>query len=243
MRAVIGAAVRTGTFPGLEGHGPAGPAPGTTAAGTGLAADASAANLPVAPGVGPAIAPPRERFRAALEKLAGVVHEARTAADAAAIVARIAAERQARTLLAWSDEAIGVPGLFEALASHGLDTVDPELPQQGPNRPPALERLASLTIGLTGADYALADTGSLVLVSGPGRPRLASLLTPVHIAILRPHRFLDSIETLFNEHPELVGRGSNLVCITGPSRTADIEHTLSRGVHGPGDVHAILMGD
>ena len=130
-----------------------------------------------------------------------------------------------------------------ALAAHGLDTIDPELPQQGPDRQPALDRLASLAIGLTGADYALADTGSLVLVSGPGRPRLASLLTPVHIAIVRPHRFLDSIETLFVEHPELVERGSNLVCITGPSRTADIEHTLSRGVHGPGEVHVILMSD
>jgi L-lactate dehydrogenase complex protein LldG len=94
---------------------------------------------------------------------------------------------------------------------------------------------------VTGADAALSLTGSIVITSGPGRPRLASLLTPVHVAIVRVGTIVDTLPTLIAARPELVTRGSNFVCITGPSRTADIEHTLSRGVHGPGEVHVILV--
>jgi L-lactate dehydrogenase complex protein LldG len=246
MREVIGAAVKKGSFPGLE---PPGSSPGASGhADSSLAhtgsppgrsegGEASAAILPVAP------LPPAARFRAALEALAGLAHEAASVADAAAIVARIAAAHDARVLLSWDEEAIGLPGLADALAAHGLSSIDPEVPQRGPGRQPALEALAAIRVGLTGADVALADTGTIVLAAGPGRPRLASLLVPVHIAIVRPDRFLDSIETLFTVRPELAAQGSNLVCITGPSRTADIEHTLSRGVHGPGEVHAILMAE
>ena len=80
-----------------------------------------------------------------------------------------------------------------------------------------------------------------MLATGPGRPRMASLLVPVHVAVLRVDRLVDSISTLLATRGDLVAAGSNLVAITGPSRTADIEHTLSRGVHGPGEVHVILL--
>jgi L-lactate dehydrogenase complex protein LldG len=82
-----------------------------------------------------------------------------------------------------------------------------------------------------------------VVASGPGRPRLASLLTPVHFAIVRHQDIVASLRALVRARPALVTAGSNFVAITGPSRTADIEHTLSRGVHGPGEVHVILVSD
>ena len=65
---------------------------------------------------------------------------------------------------------------------------------------------------------------------------------PVHIAVVDRSRMMRSLPDLLLSRPELATAGSNLVCITGPSRTADIEHTLSRGVHGPREVHVILVG-
>jgi L-lactate dehydrogenase complex protein LldG len=244
MREVVGRAVRTGLFPG--GTGPHAPEPGhQDPPGTN---DAGVDTLPTAaiPGTASAAAPaaglpPRARFRAALESVAGVVHEAQTVDQVADIVAALAERLGTRQLLAWSEEAMAVPGLAAALEARGLSAVDPDVPQAGDGRAPQLGTLAALPLGLTGADAGLAVTGSVVLASGPGRPRLASLLVPVHVAVLRAERLVDSIATLLATRPDLVAAGSNLVAITGPSRTADIEHTLSRGVHGPGEVHVILF--
>jgi L-lactate dehydrogenase complex protein LldG len=260
MREVIGRAVRTGLFPGAggspahghdhghdhghehaEAHEPGHqPTTGTN--------DAGVDTLPTAAIQGTAsVAPPatglprRERFRAALEALAGVAHDARSIDDVVEVIAGLAARLGATTLLAWSDDAIGVPGLHAALAARGLMAVIPDIPQSGPERDAKLVELAALPLGLTGADAGLADTGSVVVASGPGRPRMASLLVPVHVAVLRVDRLVDSISGLLATRGDLVAAGSNLVAITGPSRTADIEHTLSRGVHGPGEVHVILL--
>jgi L-lactate dehydrogenase complex protein LldG len=240
MREVIGRAVRTGLFPG-------GVAPHAHDHGT---HDAGVDTLPTAaiPGTASVAAParglpPRERFRAALESIAGVVHEARTTGDVVEIVAGLAARLGATALLSWSDDAIGLPGLSAALAARGLTAVVPDLPQRGPEREARLAELAALPLGLTGADAGLAETGSIVVATGPGRPRMASLLVPVHVAVLHADRLVDSISTLLATRGDLVAAGSNLVAITGPSRTADIEHTLSRGVHGPGEVHVILYGE
>jgi L-lactate dehydrogenase complex protein LldG len=132
------------------------------------------------------------------------------------------------------------PSLGSArLAAAGLTllTQKPSMAQSAEHR----RELASASVGLTGADAALAQTGSLVLASGPGRGRLASLLPPVHVALIRRSALIGSLPELFASRPELVTRGANFVAITGPSRTADIEHVLARGVHGPRDVHAIFV--
>jgi L-lactate dehydrogenase complex protein LldG len=244
MREVIGRATRTGLFPGgVAPHGKHDS--GVVPHGTN---DAGVDTLPTAAIPGTAsVAPPagglprRERFRAALEALAGVVHESSSIDQAADVVATIAARLGATSILSWTDEAMALPGMTAALQSRGLSIVAPDVPQAGDGRAPRLAELAALSLGLTGADAGLAETGSVVLASGPGRPRLASLLVPVHIAILHVDRLVDSISMLLATRGDLVAAGSNLVAITGPSRTADIEHTLSRGVHGPGEVHVILL--
>jgi L-lactate dehydrogenase complex protein LldG len=158
------------------------------------------------------------------------------------IVAAQAARLHATRVLAWSDEAIGLPGLSDALAARGITCAPPDIPSaNGQARADALADLAAIPLGVTGADAGLSETGTVVLATGPGRPRMASLLVPVHVAILRVDRLVDSVSTLLATRRDLVDAGSNFVCITGPSRTADIEHTLSRGVHGPGEVHVILL--
>ena len=82
---------------------------------------------------------------------------------------------------------------------------------------------------------ALADTGTLMQPSGAGRSQLASLLPPVHIAILFEQDIFSSMGAWLDAGgSQLVRTSSNLVMISGPSRTADIEMTLTLGVHGPG---------
>ncbi|PKB77684.1 MAG: hypothetical protein BZY70_01430, partial [SAR202 cluster bacterium MP-SInd-SRR3963457-G2] len=102
-------------------------------------------------------------------------------------------------------------------------------------------------IGLTGADYAVAETGSVIVMPRKGMSRLVSVVPPVHLALVRPEDLVESLDDLFLlrrlEYHEKGGEmGSYLNFITGPSRTADIEQTLVVGVHGPKEVHLVLLG-
>jgi len=106
--------------------------------------------------------------------------------------------------------------------------------------------LATADIGITGADFAIADTGTLVLLSGPEQPRLTSLLPPVHIAILEKENIVLDIHALFAKLGESYEKKYDELCtcisfITGPSRTADIELNLTLGVHGPGRAIVIIV--
>jgi L-lactate utilization protein LutC len=96
--------------------------------------------------------------------------------------------------------------------------------------------VATTEVGITSADYALADTGSLVIFT---EPRLLSLLPPCHIAVIEESQIVASLDDVFRLHPV----PGSMVVITGPSRTADIEMRLVRGVHGPGEIHVIIIED
>lgn len=93
--------------------------------------------------------------------------------------------------------------------------------------------------GVSTALYGLADTGSVVLAASPGEPRASSLLPAVHVSLLPEDRILPGLAALF----EAVGDDlpSALAIVTGPSRSADIEQQLAVGVHGPGEVHVVLL--
>ena len=101
---------------------------------------------------------------------------------------------------------------------------------------------ARADVGITSADYALADTGSLVMISSLQEARLISLLPPVHIAVVPAERVLTGLDELFTILPDPAAQSSSMVLITGPSRTADIEQILVRGVHGPGEIHVVVVG-
>jgi len=109
------------------------------------------------------------------------------------------------------------------------------------DRDALLDACASADIGITSADYALAETGTLVLLSSPQEARLVSLLPPVHLAVFPQSRILANLDQLLAVVPNPAALSSAMVLITGPSRTADIEQILVRGVHGPGEVRAIIV--
>ena len=91
-------------------------------------------------------------------------------------------------------------------------------------------------IGVSSPHYALADTGTLVFLTESGEARLISLLPPRHIAVIGRDKILSGLDELLSLVPLPGVNSSAMVLITGPSRTADIEMRLVRGVHGPGEV-------
>lgn len=104
------------------------------------------------------------------------------------------------------------------------------------------EVCATVAIGITSADYALGDTGTLVTIASPVEARLMSLLPPAHLAVVPKERMLTGLDELFTLVPQPADVSSSMVLITGPSRTADIEQILVRGVHGPGQVTVVIVG-
>jgi L-lactate dehydrogenase complex protein LldG len=181
------------------------------------------------------------QFGLALASLTGHLHRAATASAAADVIAGVAASEGATSFLSWDDEHLGCPGLLSVLESRGLPRVTYDVPGDSVERAQRTHELGEAGLGLTGAHAALADSGAIVLVSGPGRGRLASLLPPVHVAIVSERRMWPSLPALVRAEPDLLDAGSNVVVVAGPSRTADIEMTLTHGVHGPKHVHVILM--
>jgi len=102
------------------------------------------------------------------------------------------------------------------------------------------EEQAAAEIGLTGCDAAIAETGSLVLLSGKGKSRAVSLLPTTHVAVVRRGDLYFSMGEFFRKSGERLAESAGCTIITGPSRTADIELSLTLGVHGPGRVVVVI---
>jgi L-lactate dehydrogenase complex protein LldG len=110
------------------------------------------------------------------------------------------------------------------------------------------EALFAAEVGISGVKYLVAETGTVTVETRPGEPRSLSLLPPVHIAVAHRTQLLPDLFDLFQNYssnPEngLCGPGlpSCVALITGPSKTGDIELRLVTGVHGPGEIHVILV--
>ena len=100
-------------------------------------------------------------------------------------------------------------------------------------------------LGLTAVDYAVAETGSCVLLARKGVSRLVALVPPVHVAVVERGQVLPTLDELFVLLSDKFSKGtggSYMNIISGPSRSADIEQIMVTGVHGPGEVHMLLLG-
>lgn len=103
-----------------------------------------------------------------------------------------------------------------------------------------LEEQALAEVGITSCDAAIAETGSLAMLTGPGRSRTVSLLPPLHIVVITPAHLCYTMAEYFADRRVPIENSSSCTFITGPSRTADIELTLTLGIHGPGRVVVIV---
>ena len=169
-----------------------------------------------------------ESFCARVEALAGKTYRASSAEDARRHVEKIIAGRSA--------VASNAPVLRECDIT-SLPGVEAGIT----GRIELRSRCATAACGITGADYALADTGTLVLLSSQRESRMISLLPPAYIALVARDRLLTGLDELLRALPNPAEQTSSMVLITGPSRTADIEQILVRGVHGPGEIHVVLV--
>ena len=169
------------------------------------------------------------------------VHRAGTPDVVRELVRTIAHEAGVGVFTAWAESEVPVHGIGSYLTLAGLEEVEIDLPA-AEGRMSATMGLARIGLGVTGADAAFSRSGTIALWSGPGRPRMTSLVPDVHVAILSEELVVPSFSQWAADNPDALRRASNLVLIGGPSRSADIEMTLSIGVHGPRSLHIILIG-
>lgn len=177
-------------------------------------------------------------FRARAEAVNALVHGPVSHSGVSAVVAAIAAEHTAATFMAWDD--LAVPGVQATLAGAGLTRIEVEVPRDATRRD-RVSAWRQVDLGITGADVGLAESGSVVLVHGPGRPRLASLIPEAHVAILDVEDITSSLAHWAGQEASRLTETANLVVVTGPSRSGDIELELNLGVHGPRHVHVVLI--
>ena len=170
---------------------------------------------------------PLARFRAALESVGGqcvvVADETAAAMAVQEILAQIGAQR-----VALSDAA-----LVQRIAAK----VQTDAELRADYTP---SDLFDCDAGVTSAQWGVAETGTLVLAAAHERHRLASLVPPVHIALLEAKQLRHTLGEIFAEL-DAHALGHLVTFVTGPSRTSDIELTLAIGVHGPAALHVIII--
>jgi L-lactate dehydrogenase complex protein LldF len=166
-----------------------------------------------------------ERFTEELLALGGNIVDVSTG-QLVDTIASFLRGRGVSSVLAWDWEHLPA-GLQEALLSVGIEAL--------PGADPTAQA------GITGVLGAISDTGTLIIPGGTGRPQSASLLPELHIAVLYREKIIATLAEALRLSE--IREAPTVVLVSGPSRTADIEMTLTIGVHGPGELHVFLVND
>ena len=182
------------------------------------------------------------RMRDEVAEVGGVpaiVDDHQQAVDA---VLDLAAQHRVKHALGWQHPLLDAVQLRDKLAAAGIALDDygslSKLDDDTRRR-----RVLEAELGISSATWAIAETGTLVMASEPGRERIVSLLPKTHVAIVERRQILPDLFDLF----DVLGQRptdalpSNVTLITGPSKTGDLELKLTTGVHGPGEWHVVLI--
>jgi L-lactate dehydrogenase complex protein LldG len=180
-------------------------------------------------------ADPVRRFCDEFTTAGGVAHLVADSGGALAKVLDLVQTSNARRVLLGCGRFIDSLGIAERLRSIGLEVYPPDATR---------DALFAADVGITGVDALVAETGSIVQASYPGQSRSLSLVPPVHIAVAERAQIVSDLFDWFESFPvsqRASGLPACLSLITGPSKTGDIELKLVTGVHGPGEVHVVLV--
>ena len=178
-------------------------------------------------------------FAEVLTGVGGTPHGPLAEDEALDLLVTLARERAGGSAVAVStgDPVMQKLGVAERLAAAGFEVLTPDDVFWR-------ERLAEAGVGVTGAVAAAAASGSVGIACGPGAPRATSLVPPAHICLVFRGTMVEDLgEALHRILPDPAGAQlpSNLVWVSGPSRSADLELVLTVGVHGPGSVDVIVV--
>lgn len=168
-----------------------------------------------------------ERFLSEVKKLSGVSQQLSFDEISDALKALVS-EQKIQKATVWGSPCLNQLGIADSLRTLGVELVSADANKH---------EMALCDLGVTEADYLLPETGTLVLHSSAEKPRGVSLLPRVHLAIVRPEMLRADMHQVFAE----AKNSHYLVFITGPSRTADIELTVTLGVHGPKNLYVWMM--
>ena len=179
---------------------------------------------------------PPARFLEELEALEGRGERTGSMEEARDYVLSLAREKGAKLLVRWDDEELEALGVDDPLKEEGVEVA------VWWGLDDFREVAGGADIGLTTAEWAVAETGSLILTGGPGRGRTVALLPPTHVAVVPVERLLSTVPEAIEKYAGAEGLPANVCLHTGPSRSGDIEMSLTIGMHGPGDVRVVLVG-
>lgn len=182
-----------------------------------------------------------QRFTSELNAQTGAVYRAKDKEDALRILSGIASAEGLKSVLATSGDIHGV----DIMAFGARNNVSVSTVQDFSDRNAFRESAFTVDAGITSADFAVAETGTLGVIFNKDQPRLVSIAPPVHIAIVPADRLFpayeDVIDRVFKNTDEIP---SQFCFITGPSSTADIQGVHFKGMHGPVKIFVIfIMGD
>jgi len=168
-----------------------------------------------------------ECFLGEIKKLSGVGQKL-SPSEIDSALKTLVEEQNIHKATVWETPHLRQLGITEILNSLGVELVSPNANKH---------EMALCDLGITEADYLLPETGTLAMHSSAEKPRAVSLLPRVHLAIVRPEMLRPDMHQVFAEAKD----GNYLVFITGPSRTADIELTVTLGVHGPKNLYVWMV--
>jgi L-lactate dehydrogenase complex protein LldG len=168
-----------------------------------------------------------ERFLDEVRKLSGVAQKL-TPESIPDALKTLVAEQNIKKATVWNTPRLSQLQITNYLSSLGVELVSPNASKH---------EMALCDLGITEADYLLPETGTLVLKASAEKPRAVSLLPRIHLAIVKPEMLRPDLHQVFAEGKD----NPYLVFITGPSRTADIELTVTLGVHGPKNLFVWML--
>lgn len=200
------------------------------------------------PGAGPQGIPwipaqePWEPLKKELEALSARFHRVESPEQFPEVLGAVLKEHQIKSALCWEHPLLEGLGVKPLLQEAGVEVMGFQEPGD------FVQKAAGVDLGITAAECAIVESGALMVRASHAWPRAASLLPPVHVAILTARQRIRTAGDLVPIWRKWLsgqegGLPSGIHLITGPSRTADIELTLVLGAHGPKVLHVVALDE